>query len=382
MLFPKLTRVAILSDSDIPGADGSGLAPIERANMAAARAAGLTVQVLKVRGPKPDLETVFKAMVSEGTEALVVLEVPAVIITRKRVAELAAQNIACPTMFWGGASDSGCLLSYGTNVTANIPRMPIFIDRNSRGPKPAETPFEVVQQRELAINLKTARELGLALLPERIETRRPHHRMSMARLSQKSCGSIKRHCVDKGVNDPDCVVIGNIVIECSGKRILWVGNPSSGRDSRMAVIARLNCYTQPQPAHASGPKKGMHPISQRQRPTSPLRPPDTSCTRSISPFAKRTFIAVLSELDCHCFFACPVTNEIWKCVCTFHTISVVVISSGQAFWMTRQISSLKAPRFPYRPCHACIGGWIKRIRVVHQTAGLEDRKLRDHVRPG
>src|ERR1700687_2776880 len=96
-LFPKLTRVAILSDSDIPGADASGLAPIERANVAAARAAGLTPQVLKVRGPKPDLETAFKAMLSEGAEALVVLEVPATIVDRKRGAELAAKH-RLPTM--------------------------------------------------------------------------------------------------------------------------------------------------------------------------------------------------------------------------------------------------------------------------------------------
>jgi putative ABC transport system substrate-binding protein len=99
---PKLARVAILSDADIPGADASGFAPIERANMAAARAAGLTPQVLKVRGPKPDLETAFKAMVSEGAEALVVLEVPATIADRQRIAELAAKH-RLPTMFWGGA---------------------------------------------------------------------------------------------------------------------------------------------------------------------------------------------------------------------------------------------------------------------------------------
>ena len=60
-LNPKLARVAILSDSDIPGADASGLAPIERTNVAAARAAGLTPQVLKVRGPTPDLDTAFKS---------------------------------------------------------------------------------------------------------------------------------------------------------------------------------------------------------------------------------------------------------------------------------------------------------------------------------
>ena len=54
-VLPKLSRVAILSDPNIPGADASGLVPIERANVAAARAAGLIPQVVKVRSPKPDL---------------------------------------------------------------------------------------------------------------------------------------------------------------------------------------------------------------------------------------------------------------------------------------------------------------------------------------
>lgn len=164
-LLPKLARVAILSDSDIPGADGSGLAPIERTNVAAARAAGLTPQVLKVRGPKPDLEAAFKAMVSERADALVVLEVPATIAERKRIAALAVQH-RLPTMFWGGASDSGALLSYGTSFTADFPRVPIIIDKILKGAKPADTPFDVVSKRELAINLKTARELGLTIPAE------------------------------------------------------------------------------------------------------------------------------------------------------------------------------------------------------------------------
>jgi putative ABC transport system substrate-binding protein len=167
-LFPKLARVAILSDSDIPGADASGLAPIERANVAAAHAAGLVPQVLKVRGPKPDLEAAFKAMVSEAADVLVVLEVPATISDRKRVAELAAKH-RLPTMFWGGASDSGGLLSFGTSFAANFPRLPIIIDRILKGAKPADTPFEVVSRRELAINLKTARELGLTIPAELLQ---------------------------------------------------------------------------------------------------------------------------------------------------------------------------------------------------------------------
>ncbi|SDC66372.1 putative ABC transport system substrate-binding protein [Cupriavidus sp. YR651] len=166
-ILPKLARVAILSDSDIPGADASGLAPIERSNVAAARAAGLTPQVLKIRGPKPDLETAFRAMTAEGAEVLVVLEVPATIRDRKRIAELATKQ-RLPTMFWGGASDSGCLLSYGTSFTASFPPLPGIIDKILKGARPAETPFAVISQRELSINLKTAGELGLTLPGELI----------------------------------------------------------------------------------------------------------------------------------------------------------------------------------------------------------------------
>ncbi|CAN7145210.1 ABC transporter substrate-binding protein [Cupriavidus necator] len=164
-LIPRLERVAVLSDSDIPGADASGLAPIERANVAAAHAAGVTPQLLKVRGPKPDLEAAFNAMESGRAQALIVLEVPAPLAERKRIATLATSR-RLPTMFWGGADDSGGLLSYGTSVAKNFPRLPVIIDRILKGAKPADTPFEVVSRRELAINLRTARELGLTIPPE------------------------------------------------------------------------------------------------------------------------------------------------------------------------------------------------------------------------
>jgi putative tryptophan/tyrosine transport system substrate-binding protein len=159
-VVPKLTRVAILSDSDIPGADDSGLAPIERANVAAARAAGLTPQVLKVRGPTPDLEAAFKAMIAERAEALVVLEVPAPFVRRKRIAEMAAAH-RIPTMFWGGASDSGGLMAYGTSFIDTFAGVPNAIDKILKGAKPADMPFELITRREFVI--KTARDLGLTI---------------------------------------------------------------------------------------------------------------------------------------------------------------------------------------------------------------------------
>jgi putative ABC transport system substrate-binding protein len=164
-VVPKLARVGILSDSDIPGADASGLAPIERANVAAAQAGGLTAQVVKVRGPAPDLETAFQAMTSEGTQALVILEVPVTIPLRKRIAELAAAH-KMPTMFWGGASDAGGVFTYGTSFTDTFAGVPAAIDKILKGAKPADMPFTLVTRREFTINLKAAGGLGLTVPPD------------------------------------------------------------------------------------------------------------------------------------------------------------------------------------------------------------------------
>ncbi len=167
-MIPKLARVGIFSDADIPGADANGLAPIDRTNVAAARAAGLTPQVLKLRGPKPDFDAAFKAMASEGAEALVVLEVPAVFAIPKTVAELATAR-RIPTMLWGGQADAGGLMSYGTSYTSTYPRVPVYVDRILKGAKPADTAIEVFSKHQLVINLKTARELGVTVPAEMLK---------------------------------------------------------------------------------------------------------------------------------------------------------------------------------------------------------------------
>jgi putative ABC transport system substrate-binding protein len=164
-MMPKLARVAIFSDADIPGADASGLAPIDRTNAAAARAAGLTPQVLKLRGPKPDFDAAFKAMASERAEALVALEVPSVFAIAKTVAELATVH-RIPTMLWGGQGDAGGLMSYGTSYIATFPRVPVYVDRILKGAKPADTAIEVFAKHQLVINLKTADALGLTIPAE------------------------------------------------------------------------------------------------------------------------------------------------------------------------------------------------------------------------
>ena len=164
-VFPKLSRAAFLSDADIPGADASGFAPIERDNIAAAAAANILAQTLKLRGPTPDLAAAFDSIISEKADALVVMEVPVTILTRARIIELATAR-RIPTMFWGGVSDAGVLMSYGTSIADTYQRIPVVVDKILKGAKPADTPFEQVTRQEFIVNLKVARELGVTIPPE------------------------------------------------------------------------------------------------------------------------------------------------------------------------------------------------------------------------
>jgi len=164
-VIPKLARVAILSDEDIPRADGWN--PLEKANDATARALGLRPQWLKVKGPTPDLEGAFKAMKDEGADALVVLDVPVPIIHQKRIAELATEY-RLPTMFVGGRrmSEAGGLIAFGTGLLDTFPRIPAYVDKILKGAKPGELPVEVLTRHVLIINLKTARDIGVTMPSE------------------------------------------------------------------------------------------------------------------------------------------------------------------------------------------------------------------------
>ena len=78
------------------------------------------------------------------------------------IAELAAAR-RIPTMFWGGASNAGGMMSYGTSFVDNYPHIAEYIDRILKGAKPADMPFAVITRREFVVNRKVARELGVTI---------------------------------------------------------------------------------------------------------------------------------------------------------------------------------------------------------------------------
>ena len=140
---------------------------MERANDIAARALGIEPQWLKLKGPSPDVESAFRAMLNEHAQALVVLDTPVPIIHQKRLAEL-AMKYRLPTMFLGGRrmSEAGGLIAYGTGLLDTLPSMSAYVDKLLKGAKPSDLPIEVVTRHVLIVNLQTARAIGVTMPSE------------------------------------------------------------------------------------------------------------------------------------------------------------------------------------------------------------------------
>ena len=158
-VVPQLTRVAVLSLATNPGH-----AFILKGLEAAASTFGVTLQRLEVRGPD-DYEGAFAAMAKEHAGGVIVLPEPLFSRDRHRLAELAARD-RLPAVY--GVVDhvaAGGLLAYAVDDRDNWYRAAAYVDKILKGAKPADLPVEQPTTFKLAINLKTAKALGLTIPP-------------------------------------------------------------------------------------------------------------------------------------------------------------------------------------------------------------------------
>ena len=84
---------------------------------------------------------------------------------QKSIADFALKNrlLSCYTL--REFVEAGGLMSYGTNFADMWRRAAVFVDKILKGAKPADLPVEQPTKFELLFNLKTAKQIGLAIPP-------------------------------------------------------------------------------------------------------------------------------------------------------------------------------------------------------------------------
>jgi putative tryptophan/tyrosine transport system substrate-binding protein len=157
--IPAVARVAYLTNPDNP-ATLDVLAEMKTA------AAAIGMAVIGVEfGSASDFDTALAVMPRERTEVLLVSNDPLHQLHIGRIIDFLAKN-GIAGMFQSKENvAAGGLMGYGASLPDLFRRAAAYVHRILQGAKPADLPVERPTKFDLAINLKTARALGLDLPP-------------------------------------------------------------------------------------------------------------------------------------------------------------------------------------------------------------------------
>ena len=155
-LLPRMRRLGIVA-----GAGNAGTMP--EIIQAMAGNAGLEVITPEINRPE-DFFVAFESFRNRA-DALYVVSDPLVNTYKIRINTLALVA-RMPTLHSAREHvEVGALMSYGTSFTDLFRRAGNYVDKILRGAKPADLPVEQPTKFELAINLSTARTLGIEVPP-------------------------------------------------------------------------------------------------------------------------------------------------------------------------------------------------------------------------
>ncbi len=153
-LFPSVRRVAVLANESDPFA-----LPFVAQLGQSARSIGIEIEPILVRPGAPQAPA-FEAMSAKRLDAFII-ELGTI---RPDTAELAIRH-RLPSSGPGAWPLAGGLIGYSGNV-AEIHRLAAdYVDKILKGRRPADLPVALPTKFDLAINLKTAKALGLEVPP-------------------------------------------------------------------------------------------------------------------------------------------------------------------------------------------------------------------------
>ena len=156
---PKASRAAML----VAGSEAVVKAHLSEAEVAA-RSLKMQIELLHVREPE-GLEDAFRSARQGRADVLTVVGTGLLNSHRPSIVALAAQT-RLPTIYSNAdyMLDGG-LMSYTSDAPEQFRRAAAYVGRILNGANPADLPVEQPTKFELAINLKTAKQIGLTIPP-------------------------------------------------------------------------------------------------------------------------------------------------------------------------------------------------------------------------
>ena len=159
-IAPRVNRVAMLFNPATATYADYFLKPFK----AAAPSFAVEAIVAPARDTS-ELESVIAAQAREPNGGLIVMPDSFTDAHREEITSLVARYRLPAIYAYRFFAALGGLLSYGADLDDNFRRAADYVDRVLKGEKPADLPVQAPTKFELAINLKTAKVLGLTVPP-------------------------------------------------------------------------------------------------------------------------------------------------------------------------------------------------------------------------
>jgi putative ABC transport system substrate-binding protein len=154
---PHVTLAAVLRDTS----SAAGVAQFA-VIQAVAPSVGLEVSTINVGDPH-EIDRAITAFAREPNGGLIVTAAPSTVVHRDLIITLAARHKLPAVYFDRTPVVGGGLISYGPDLVRQFRQAASYVDRILKGEKPANLPVQAPTNYELAINLKTAKALGLTI---------------------------------------------------------------------------------------------------------------------------------------------------------------------------------------------------------------------------
>jgi len=158
--IPGIARIAVVWDVK----RGAAAADAVRSIDTAARSLKVQVQHLDISSVE-DFESAFSSARRGSAGAVLLVESPRAVVNRALIARLALRERLPVMGQFSRLVEAGGWMSYGPDLNDLFARAASYVDKILKGSKPADLPVEQPDKFQLAINLKTAKALGLTIPP-------------------------------------------------------------------------------------------------------------------------------------------------------------------------------------------------------------------------